>query len=134
MVALKYNDDHNKIAYLGREKGCEDFPNILNYLGQSLLQYALTHDHLVVFDSLVKQFWATAVVRPNEAGPHDLVATIDGHESGSWNQFPSSIATVLICLSTAGGDAADKANVVANDAAGGAAEAPQVPQSPPVSP
>nr|GFB51962.1 hypothetical protein [Tanacetum cinerariifolium] len=34
----------------------------------------------------------------------------------------------------AGGDAADEANVVANDAAGGAAEALQVPQSPPVSP
>nr|GFB92975.1 hypothetical protein [Tanacetum cinerariifolium] len=35
----------------------------------------------------------------------------------------------------AGGDAADKANVVTNDAAGGAAEAPQVPQSsPPSSP
>ncbi|GJU00778.1 putative ribonuclease H-like domain-containing protein [Tanacetum coccineum] len=128
----------------------------------------------VVFDSLVKQFWATAVVRPNAAGSHDLVATIDGREvvvteslirtqlqfddangifdmpnndilegmrvigyptdgtltflknhlspqwrflvhtlmhclspkSGSWNQFPSSIATALICLST-GNDAAD---------------------------
>nr|GEW45356.1 hypothetical protein [Tanacetum cinerariifolium] len=34
----------------------------------------------------------------------------------------------------AGGDAADETNVVANDAAGGAAEAPQVPQSPPISP
>nr|GFB98656.1 hypothetical protein [Tanacetum cinerariifolium] len=35
----------------------------------------------------------------------------------------------------AGGDVADEANVVANDAAGGAAEAPQVPQSlPPSSP
>nr|GEU80450.1 hypothetical protein [Tanacetum cinerariifolium] len=34
----------------------------------------------------------------------------------------------------AGGDAADEANVVANDATGGAAEAPQVPQSPLVSP
>ncbi|GKB04693.1 hypothetical protein Tco_0832888, partial [Tanacetum coccineum] len=121
-----------------------------------------------MFDSLVKQFWATAVVRPNAAGSHDLVATIDGREvvvteslirtqlhfddangifnmpnsdilegmrvigyptdraltffkhhlspqwrflvhtlmhclspkSGSWNQFPSSIATALICLST----------------------------------
>nr|GEW24562.1 hypothetical protein [Tanacetum cinerariifolium] len=62
------------------KKGCEDFPDILNYMGQSLLRYALTHDPPVVFDSLVKQFWATAVVRPNEAGPHDLVATIDGHE------------------------------------------------------
>ncbi|GJZ94634.1 putative ribonuclease H-like domain-containing protein [Tanacetum coccineum] len=131
--------------------------------------YALTHAPPFVFDSLVKQFWATVVVRPNAAGSHDLVATIDGREvvvteslirtrytltmpmaffwtcanndilegmrvigyptdrtltflkihlspqwrflvhtlmhclspkSGSWNQFPSSIATALICLST----------------------------------
>ncbi|GKD34025.1 hypothetical protein Tco_1249534 [Tanacetum coccineum] len=168
MAALKYKDDHNKIAYLGRERGCEDFTDILSYLDQSPLRYALTHDPPVVFDSLVKQFWATAVVRPNAAGSHDLVATIDGREvvvneslirtqlhfddangifdmpindilegmrvigyptdgtltflkihlspqwrflvhtimhclspkSGSWNQFPSSIATALICLST----------------------------------
>ncbi|GJY89372.1 hypothetical protein Tco_0504568 [Tanacetum coccineum] len=132
------------------------------------LRYTLTHAPPVVFDSLVKQFWATAVVRPNAAGSHDLVATIDGREvvvteslirtqftlddangifdmpnsdilegmraigyptdraltflknhlspqwrflvhtlmhclspkSGSWNQFPSSIATALLCLST----------------------------------
>ncbi|GJY24068.1 hypothetical protein Tco_0397726 [Tanacetum coccineum] len=168
MAALKYKDDHNKIAYLGRERGCEDFTDILSYLDHSPLRYALTHDPPVVFDSLVKQFWATAVVRPNAAGSHDLVATIDGREvvvteslirtqlqfddangifdmpindilegmrvigyptdgtltflkihlspqwrflvhtimhcmspkAGSWNQFPSSIATALICLST----------------------------------
>ncbi|GKA50225.1 hypothetical protein Tco_0743298 [Tanacetum coccineum] len=168
MAALKYKDDHNKIAYLGRERGCEDFTDILGYLDHSPLRYALTHAPPVVFNSLVKQFWATAVVRPNAAGSHDLVATIDGHEvvvtesliraqlqfddangifdmpindilegmrvigyptdgtvtflknhlspqwrflvhtlmnclspkSGSWNQFPSSIATALICLST----------------------------------
>ncbi|GJR18429.1 hypothetical protein Tco_0966956 [Tanacetum coccineum] len=130
MAALQYKDDHNKIAYLGRERGCEDFTDILSYLDHSPLRYALTHAPPVVFDSLVKQFWATAVVRPNAAGSHDLVATIDGREvvvteslirtqlhfddanailtcpiviflrSGSWNQFPSSIATALICLST----------------------------------
>ncbi|GKC72897.1 hypothetical protein Tco_1118780 [Tanacetum coccineum] len=168
MAALKYKDDHNKIAYLGRESGCEDFTDILSYLDHSPFRYALTHAPPVVFDSLVKQFWATAVVRPNAAGSHDLVATIDGREvvvteslirtqlqfddangifdmpnneilegmrvigyptdgaltflknhlspqwrflvhtilhclspkSGSWNQFPSSIATALICLST----------------------------------
>ncbi|GJV56382.1 hypothetical protein Tco_1457387 [Tanacetum coccineum] len=168
MAALQYKDDHNKIAYLGRERGCEDFTDILSYLDHSPLRYALTHAPPVVFDSLVKQFWATAVVRPNADGSHDLVATIDGREvvvteslirtqlhfddangifvlpnsdildgmrvigyptdraltflknhlspqwrflvhtlmhclspkSGSWNQFPSSIATALICLST----------------------------------
>ncbi|GJW76215.1 hypothetical protein Tco_0137897 [Tanacetum coccineum] len=168
MAALTYKDDHNKITYLGRERGCEDFTDILSYLDHSPLRYALTHAPPVVFDSLVKQFWATAGVRPNAAGSHDLVATIDGHEvvvteslirtqlqfddangifdmpindilegmgvigyptdgtltflkhhlspqrrflvhtimhclspkCGSWNQFPSSIATALICLST----------------------------------
>ncbi|GJS74327.1 hypothetical protein Tco_0707168 [Tanacetum coccineum] len=168
MAALQYKDDHNRIAYLGREKGSEDFTDILSYLDHSPLRYALTHDPPVVFDSLVKQFWATATVRPNAAGSHDLVAAIDGREvvvtesliraqlqlddangifdmqiddifagmgaigyppgrtltflkhhlspqwrflvhtilhclspkAGSWNQFPSSIATALICLST----------------------------------
>ncbi|GJT16839.1 hypothetical protein Tco_0875545 [Tanacetum coccineum] len=80
MAALKYKDDHNKIAYLGRERGCEDFTDILGYLDHSPLRYALTHAPPVVFDSLVKQFWATAVVRPNAAGSHDLVATIDDRE------------------------------------------------------
>ncbi|GKA09026.1 hypothetical protein Tco_0688357 [Tanacetum coccineum] len=80
MAALQYKDDHNKIAYLGRERGCEDFTDILSYLDHSPLRYALTHAPPVVFDSLVKQFWATAVVRPNAAGSHDLVATIAGRE------------------------------------------------------
>ena len=38
------------------------------------------HDPPVVYDSMVKQFWATAEVRQNEAAPHDLVATIDGQQ------------------------------------------------------
>ncbi|GJR39175.1 hypothetical protein Tco_1214859 [Tanacetum coccineum] len=168
MAALQYKDDHNRIAYLGRERGSEEFTDILGYLDHSPLRYALTHDPPVVFDSLVKQFWATAIVHPNAAGSHDLVATIDGREvvvtelliraqlqlddangifdmqiddifagmgaigyptdrtltflkhhlspqwrflvhtilhclspkAGSWNQFPSSIATALVCLST----------------------------------
>ncbi|GKA42983.1 hypothetical protein Tco_0735643 [Tanacetum coccineum] len=80
MAALQYKDDHNKIAYLGRERGCEDFTDILSYLDHSPLRYALTHAPPVMFDSLVKQFWAIAVVRPNAAGSHDLVATIEGRE------------------------------------------------------
>ncbi|GJS92387.1 hypothetical protein Tco_0799355 [Tanacetum coccineum] len=38
MAALKYKDDHNKIAYLGRERGCEDFTDILGYLDHSPLR------------------------------------------------------------------------------------------------
>nr|GEV54806.1 retrovirus-related Pol polyprotein from transposon TNT 1-94 [Tanacetum cinerariifolium] len=96
--------------------------------------YALTHRPTIVFDSLVKQFWATATVRTLEAGPSDIIATIDGNEVvvteslirtqlqlddmnglyeftlhdvldgmraiGGWIQFPSSIASAIICMST----------------------------------
>ncbi|GJR36122.1 hypothetical protein Tco_1211806 [Tanacetum coccineum] len=72
-------------------------------------------------------------------------------KSRSWNQFPSSIATALLCLSTgrgqpipltppmlaiaaAGDDAADEENAAAHEAAGSTAEAHPEPHSPPVSP
>ncbi|GJU24878.1 hypothetical protein Tco_1163499 [Tanacetum coccineum] len=132
------------------------------------LLYALTHCPPITFDSLVKQFWTSAMVRTLEGRPQDIVAPIDGNEivvtessirtqlqlndegglyaftqqeilegmraigyptdgtftfyknkfspqwrylihtlihcispkSRSWNQFPSSLATGVICLST----------------------------------
>ncbi|GJR92689.1 hypothetical protein Tco_0264863 [Tanacetum coccineum] len=135
MAALQYKDDHNKIAYLGRERGCEDFTDILSYLDHSPLRYALTHAPPVVFDSLVKQFWATATVRPNAAGSHDLVATIDGREG---EEIP--LTPPMLAIAAAGNDAADdddaanEDNAAADEAAGSAAEAHPVPHSPPVSP
>nr|GEX71998.1 hypothetical protein [Tanacetum cinerariifolium] len=34
----------------------------------------------IIFDSLVKQFWARAIVHTHEAGPSEIIATIDGNE------------------------------------------------------
>nr|GFC66740.1 hypothetical protein [Tanacetum cinerariifolium] len=53
---------------------------ILDFLNRSHIRYALTHRPPIVFDSLVKQFWATATVRTLEAGPLEIIATIDGNE------------------------------------------------------
>nr|GEY94758.1 hypothetical protein [Tanacetum cinerariifolium] len=126
--------DHNKVAYLKKGKGWEAYEQILDFLNRSHIRYALTHLPSIVFDSLVKQFWATATVRTLEAGPSDIIATIDGNEVvvteslirtqlqlndvnglyefslhdvlngmreiGGWNQFLSSIASALICMST----------------------------------
>nr|GEZ91481.1 hypothetical protein [Tanacetum cinerariifolium] len=80
MVALLYKDDHNKVAYLAKGKGCEAYEQILDFLNRSHIRYALTHYPPIVFDSLVKQFWATATVRTLEAGPSEIIATIDGNE------------------------------------------------------
>ncbi|GJX13244.1 hypothetical protein Tco_0205002 [Tanacetum coccineum] len=48
-----------------------------NYCGQgSHIRYAITHD-LIIYDSLVKQFWSTASLRASEEGPPAILATID---------------------------------------------------------
>nr|GEY78238.1 hypothetical protein [Tanacetum cinerariifolium] len=73
-------DDHNKVAYLEKRKGWEAYEQILDFLNRSHIRYALTHRPTMVFDSLVKQFWATATVRTLEEGPADIIATIDGNE------------------------------------------------------
>nr|GFB44869.1 hypothetical protein [Tanacetum cinerariifolium] len=41
-----------------------------------ILRYALTAK-LIIFDSLVKQFWSTATLRAPELGPPAILATID---------------------------------------------------------
>nr|GEZ25552.1 hypothetical protein [Tanacetum cinerariifolium] len=79
-TALLYKDDHNKVAYLEKGKGWEAYEQILDFLNRSHIRYALTHPPTIVFDSLVKQFWATTTVRTLEAGPSNIIATIDGNE------------------------------------------------------
>nr|GEX87973.1 hypothetical protein [Tanacetum cinerariifolium] len=73
-------DDHNKVAYLEKGKGWEAYEQILDFLNRSHIWYALTHHPPIVFDSLVKQLWATATVRTLKAGPSEIIATINGNE------------------------------------------------------
>nr|GEZ49955.1 retrovirus-related Pol polyprotein from transposon TNT 1-94 [Tanacetum cinerariifolium] len=61
-------------------KGWEAYEQILDFLNRSHIRYALTHRPPIVFDFLVKQFWATATMRTLEAGPSEIIATIDGNE------------------------------------------------------
>ncbi|GJR02764.1 hypothetical protein Tco_0525748 [Tanacetum coccineum] len=76
MAALRYRDEHNKVGYLQKPKGSDDYHQILDFLGASHIRYALTHDP-IIFDSLVKQFWSTATLRSPELGPPVILATID---------------------------------------------------------
>nr|GEV87133.1 putative ribonuclease H-like domain-containing protein [Tanacetum cinerariifolium] len=79
-TALLYKDDHNKVAYLEKGKGREAYEQILDFLHRLHIRYALTHRLRIVFDSLVKQFWATATVQNHEVGPSKIIATIDGNK------------------------------------------------------
>ncbi|GJY74250.1 hypothetical protein Tco_0478681 [Tanacetum coccineum] len=76
MAALKYRDEHNKVGYLQKPKGSDDYHQILDFLSASHIRYALTNDP-IIFDSLVKQFWSTATLRSPELGPPAILATID---------------------------------------------------------
>ncbi|GJS69751.1 hypothetical protein Tco_0702592 [Tanacetum coccineum] len=76
MAALRYRDEHNKVGYLQKPKGSDDYHQVLDFLRASHIRYALTND-LIIFDSLVKQFWSTATLRSPELGPPAILATID---------------------------------------------------------
>ncbi|GKC31164.1 hypothetical protein Tco_1038458 [Tanacetum coccineum] len=76
MAALKYRDEHNKVGYIKKPKGSDDYHQVLDFLRASHLRYALTHEP-IIFDSLVKQFWSTASLRVPELGSPAILATID---------------------------------------------------------
>ncbi|GJT85083.1 hypothetical protein Tco_1066800 [Tanacetum coccineum] len=76
MAALRYRDERNKMGYLQKPTGSDDYHQILDFLRASHIRYALTNDP-IIFDSLVKQFWSTATLRSPELGPPAILATID---------------------------------------------------------
>nr|GEV50296.1 hypothetical protein [Tanacetum cinerariifolium] len=76
MAALRYKDEHNKVGYLLKPTGSDDYHQIIDFLRASHIRYALTHNP-IIFDSLVKQFWSTATLRAPELGPPAILATID---------------------------------------------------------
>ncbi|GKE78642.1 hypothetical protein Tco_1544762, partial [Tanacetum coccineum] len=76
MAALKYRDEHNKVGYLEKPKGSDDYHQVLDFLRGSHFRYAFTHNP-IIFDSLVKQFWSTASLKAPEFGPPAILAMID---------------------------------------------------------
>ena len=72
---MKY--DHNQVAFPGKQKGHELYEPMIEFLKRYKIHYALTHSPDVIYESLVKQFWATAKVRADDT---EIVATIDGVE------------------------------------------------------
>nr|GEU62373.1 hypothetical protein [Tanacetum cinerariifolium] len=76
MATLRYKDEHNKVGYLLKPTGSDDYHQIINFLRASQIRYSLTHNP-IIFDSLVKQFWSMATLMSPELGPPAIQATID---------------------------------------------------------
>ncbi|GJX55257.1 hypothetical protein Tco_0285154 [Tanacetum coccineum] len=77
MAALKYRDEHNKVGFLDKSKGSTDYDQVIDFLLDSHIRYAIMSDPLI-YDSLIKQFWSTASLLSSESGPPAIVAKIDG--------------------------------------------------------
>ncbi|GJS87672.1 hypothetical protein Tco_0770308 [Tanacetum coccineum] len=97
-------DDYQELSKVGSVTfgGSKGFAEIVDFLRGSNLRYALTANP-TIYDSLVKQFWQSAIANTKADGSLEINATIDTHlssKSGGWDQFGSNIATALICLST----------------------------------
>ncbi|GJU33834.1 hypothetical protein Tco_1182188 [Tanacetum coccineum] len=135
MAALQYKDDHNRIAYLGRERGSEDFTDILSYLDHSPLRQSLTCKLDDIFTG-IGGYWVTApetadrTPRPTFGFTRKLFSNM----KLKWEGEAISLTPPMLAIAAAGNDAADEETVPAHAVAGSPAEAHPVPHPPPFSP
>ncbi|GJV62694.1 ribonuclease H-like domain-containing protein [Tanacetum coccineum] len=69
---------HNMVAFLEKSMGSAGFHQIIDFLNQSHICYALTKKPEVCV-SFIKQFWRSAEASNDENGEVKINATIDGH-------------------------------------------------------
>nr|GEX80388.1 hypothetical protein [Tanacetum cinerariifolium] len=79
MANLEFCDKHNVVAYLKKPTGSEGFQEIVDFLNDIHIRYALTKN-LTIYVSLIKNFWQTATVRTVDNGEQEITATVDGKE------------------------------------------------------
>ncbi|GJV28878.1 hypothetical protein Tco_1385326 [Tanacetum coccineum] len=79
MANLEFCDKHNMVAYLIKSEGSKDFHEIIDFLFGSHISYALT-ESLILYMSLIEQFWQTTTLSTTEDGVQAITTTIDGRE------------------------------------------------------
>ncbi|GJS48436.1 ribonuclease H-like domain-containing protein [Tanacetum coccineum] len=75
-LMAKYCDKHNQVGFLRKPDESTGFAEIVDFLRGSNLRYALTANP-TIYDSLVKQFWQSAITTSNTDGSLEISATID---------------------------------------------------------
>ncbi|GJV32498.1 hypothetical protein Tco_1392898 [Tanacetum coccineum] len=79
MANLEFCDKHNMVAYLKKPTGSEGFQEIVDFLNESHIRFALTKNP-TIYVSLIEKFWQTATVRTVDNGEQEITATVDGKE------------------------------------------------------
>ncbi|GJY14266.1 hypothetical protein Tco_0383575 [Tanacetum coccineum] len=78
MANLEFCDKHNMVAFLEKSTGSEGFHQVIDFLAQSHICYALTKKTAISV-SFIKQFWRSAEATTDDHGEVKIIATIDGH-------------------------------------------------------
>ncbi|GKA14150.1 hypothetical protein Tco_0693796 [Tanacetum coccineum] len=79
MAQMGFCDKHNMVAFLQKPSGSEEFHQIVDFLADSHIRYALTANP-TIYVSLVEQFWQTATVETVNDGEQQITVTVDGHK------------------------------------------------------
>nr|GEZ69805.1 xylulose kinase-1 [Tanacetum cinerariifolium] len=61
-MTLTFADTHNMVAYLSKSDASEGFNQIIDFLNESYIEYALTV-YPTIYVSCIKQFWKTVAVK-----------------------------------------------------------------------
>ncbi|GKD98838.1 hypothetical protein Tco_1382735 [Tanacetum coccineum] len=106
MSTLTFADTHNMVAFLEKPTESDGFHEIIDFLNANQIRYALTVNN-TIYTSSIQQFWATAKAKMINGGTDCLpTATIFEElarmsaKSTAWNEFSSTIASLIICLAT----------------------------------
>ncbi|GKF21575.1 hypothetical protein Tco_0070213 [Tanacetum coccineum] len=115
MADLKYRDEHNKVGFLEKPKGSADYHQVLDFFKEFTYQpplieppiLSLNHWFGVNFylgmDNMGYPTEGKLTFHKNKFSPqwrfivHTIMHCLST-KSGSWDQFGSSLATALICL------------------------------------
>ncbi|GJX50627.1 hypothetical protein Tco_0277472 [Tanacetum coccineum] len=110
MATLKFADSHNMVTFLSKPTECERFEQIVDFLNAHPIRYALTVNP-TIYVSCIEQFWSSAMAKTIN-GEVQLHALVDGKmivitetyclspKTTAWNEFSSTMASVIICLAT----------------------------------
>ncbi|GJT20203.1 hypothetical protein Tco_0878909 [Tanacetum coccineum] len=77
LARLEFCDKHNMAAFLDKSTGSEGFHQVIDFLSQSHISYALTKKP-EIYISFIKQFWRTAEASTDTDGEVTITAIIDG--------------------------------------------------------
>ncbi|GJZ48459.1 hypothetical protein Tco_0602291 [Tanacetum coccineum] len=77
MANMYFRDKHNMVAFLQNPTGSEEFHQIVDFLADSHIRYALTANP-TIYVSLIEQFWQTVTVDTINDGEQHLTVIVDG--------------------------------------------------------